>query len=659
MKRFRNLVLSFMTISIMLAGCGGPEEVTAVEETKTAVEMKVAQSASIKSELVYAGQVKPNETVNVTSKISGQVSNVNFDVGDTVKAGDVMFTLDQKDIQDQIKQLNAQLNVSNASVKSARTNLAHASGAQSETQELSLKTAVENAKDAKENAQVQLKNADVAIKNAQTNIEGSKTGIKNAENSIESSKISLESTGISLESSKISLENAEIGVDNAKIAIENAKIGVDNAKATLDKATEKYENMKVLYNAGTVTKNDFDSTELAYTQAQKGYEQAQKTSEQAQKGYEQAQKSYEQAQKSYEQAQKGYEQAQKAYEQTQNGLEKSQQAYEQTQNALEQAQNSKSQAEIGIKQAETAYNQAKDNHDIYVNKTTGENRETAQDGVNSAVASRESVQTQIDILQSTLKDTSVKAPISGVITTKNISKTNMVSAQSAPFVIVDMSKVTVDVNVSEKIINIIKQGDVVDVTIPTIGDTDMKGVVKTITPSADQTNTYPVKIEINNANGIIKPGMFAEIHFVESVKFDTIVVPRNTVLESAESKYVYVLENNKAVKRDVETGIDNGDEIEIVSGVSFGEAIIVKGQSYVNDGEEVNVVGSGSDSENTDENAQKENAQEETSQQENTQEENSQEESSQGNNGGENNIAAGLAAIADINKTDNAGGKEE
>ena len=581
MKRFRNLVLSFMTVSIMLVGCGGSEEAPPVEETKTAVEAKVAQSASIKSELVYAGQVKPNETVNVTSKISGQVSNVNFDVGDVVKAGDVMFTLDPKDIQDQIKQLNAQLNVSDAAVSSARTNLAHASGAQSETQELSLKTAVENAKEAKENAQVQLKNADVAIKNAQTNIEGSKTGIKNAQNSIETSKISLES--------------AEIGLESSKLSLDNAKIGVDNAKATLDNVTEKYENMKVLYSAGTVTKNDFDAAELAYTQAQKGYEQAQKS----------------------------YEQAQKAYEQTQNGLEQSQQAYEQTQNALEQAQNSKSQAEIGIKQAETAYNQAKDNHDIYVNKTTGENRETAQDGVNSAVASRQSVQTQINILQSTLKDTSVKAPISGVITTKNISKTNMVSAQSAPFVIVDMSKVTVDVNVSEKIINVVKQGDVVDVTIPTIGDTDIKGVIKSITPSADQTNTYPVKIEINNANGIIKPGMFAEIHFVESIKFDTIVVPRNTVLESAESKYVYVLENNKAVRRDVETGIDNGNEVEIVSGVSFGETIIVKGQSYVNDGEEVNVVGDGSGSsaleDSAEENTQKENTQEEVFSEENTQ----------------------------------------
>jgi len=506
MKYFRGLAASILIASTVITGCGGDEQAPVQEVSKTAVEAQVAEGASIKSELVYAGQVKPNDTVNVTSKISGQVSKVNYDVGDTVKAGDVMFTLDQKDIQDQIKQLQAQLNVSDASVRSAQTSLNHVDGAQNDSQVLSLKTAVENAEKEKENAAT-------------------------------------------------SYENAKIAIENSKIAVKTANDNLDNAKATLDNTTEKYNNMKVLYNAGTVTKTDFDATELAYTQAQKAYDTAQ------------------------------------------NSLANAQ-------NALTSAQNSLSQNENAIKKAETAYEQAKESYNIYVNKTTGENRETAQAGVNSAVASKQSIQTQISILQSTLSDTSVKAPISGVITSKNISETNMVSAQSAPFVIEDMSKVTVDVNVTEKLINVIRQGQEVDVTIPTIGDYAIKGRIKTITPSADNTKTYPVKIEIDNGNGTIKPGMFAEIHFVESRKDGTVVVPRNTVLENESEKYVYVIEDGKAVKKVVETGIDNGDEIEITSGISFGENIIVKGQSYVNDGEEVNIVGDGSGDDTGDANNQ-------------------------------------------------------
>lgn len=515
MKHFRILTASFLISSIIVSGitgCGGGEEAQApVEVKKTAVETQLAKSDTIKSELVYAGQVKPNETVNVTSKISGQVSKVNYDVGDKVNAGDVMFTLDPKDIQDQIRQLQAQLNVSNASVRSARTNLAHVDGAQSDSQTLTLSTAVQNAEKERENAATDY-------------------------------------------------ENAKISIENSKIAIETAKENVENAKATLDNATEKYNNMKILYDAGTITKSDFDAVELAYTQAQKAYATAQ------------------------------------------NSLANSQNALTTAQNALSQRENAKAKAE-------TAYNQAKENYDIYVGKTKGENRETAQAGVNSAVASSQSVQTQISILQSSLNDTAVKAPISGIITTKNISETNMVSAQSAPFVIVDMSKVTVDVNVSERLINVIKPGDTVNVTIPTIGDTIIQGRIKSITPSADNTKTYPVKIEIDNAAGSIKPGMFAEIHFVESQKDNTLVVPRNTVLENETEKYVYVIENDKAVKKVVETGIDNGDMIEISSGVSFGENIVIKGQSYLSDGDEVNIVGADgsntSGSDNQDSNASK------------------------------------------------------
>ena len=506
MKHFRILTASFLISSIIVSGitgCGGDGEMNAptAEVNKTAAEVQLAKSDTIKSELVYAGQVKPNETVNVTSKISGQVAKVNYDVGDKVNAGDIMFTLDPKDIQDQIKQLQAQLNVSNASVKSAQTNLAHVDGAQSDSQLLALSTAVTNAEKSRENAQTDY-------------------------------------------------ENAKITIENSKIAIETAKENVENAKASLDNVTERYNSMKLLYNAGTITKTDFDAIELSYTQAQKAYATAQ------------------------------------------NSLANSQNALTTAQNALTQRENAKATAE-------TAYNQAKKNYDIYVGKTKGENRETAQASVNSAVASSQSVQTQISILQSTLNDTAVKAPISGIITAKNISETNMVSAQSAPFVIVDMSKVTVDVNVSERLINVIKQGDTVDVTIPTIGDVKIQGRIKSITPSADNTKTYPVKIEIDNSAGNIKPGMFAEIHFVESQKDNTLVVPRNTVLENENEKYVYVVEDGKAVKKTVETGIDNGDKIEITKGVSFGESIVVKGQSYLTDGEEVNIVGGdGSDSDN-------------------------------------------------------------
>ncbi len=477
-KRLKNLILPLTIISILFSGCGKKEEVVQ-EENKTPVEVQQMSVSSIKKELVYAGQVKPNDTVNVTSKLSGLVESVKYDVGDYVNEGDILFTLDKKDIQDQIKQLEASLKVSDASVASARTGLSQVSdGGQ-----------------------------------------------------IESSRLSLQS---GVDSSQKAVENSQKAVENSQKAVENSKIQLDNAKSTLDDTEKKYNDTKKLYDAGVVARSDFESIELAYNQSKNAYEQTQL-------------------------------------------------AYEQTQLNFEQAQ-------IAYDQAVEAYNNAQKSLDIFDNKTTSDNIETAQAGVNTALASRDSVLTQLQIAKSTLNDTSVKAPISGYISEKNISETNMVSAQSAPYTIVDMSKVTVEVNVSEKIINLIDIGESVDVVIPTIGNKTLTGVIKTISPSADSTNIYPVKIEIENSDSSIKSGMFAEIHFVESQSDNAFVVPRNTVLENDTDKYVFVVEDNKAVKKVVETGIDNGEDIQIVSGVTGGDNVIVNGQDYVIDGEEVKVI---------------------------------------------------------------------
>ncbi len=198
--------------------------------------------------------------------------------------------------------------------------------------------------------------------------------------------------------------------------------------------------------------------------------------------------------------------------------------------------------------------------------------------------------TQLDIARKSLNDTSVVSPITGTISQKNINETNMVSAQSVPFVIVDDSVMKVNVNVSENIINSISLGDEVMVNISAYSQEPVKGKISNITPAADTTGTYPVKIEIQNAEGKIKGGMKAELSFISDKSSGNIVVPLDTVLTNQTSSYVYVVENGKAVKKEVTTGVENGTEIEILSGVNVGENIIVKGQNYVNDGVGVKVV---------------------------------------------------------------------
>lgn len=481
MKLKRKVAFSLVIATMALSACGKKEEsAPVVEENYTPVQTEAISLGSISRNLAYQGYVEANQTVNVTSKLSGIVENVYFDEGDYVEKGQVLFTIDKKDILDNISSLEASLKIGEQSVVSAQSGLNQASdGGQTKTSKLQLENSVKTA--------------------------------------------------------EINLENAKTSLETAEKSVENAKTSLETAKASFANTEKKYNDTKTLYEAGIVAKSDFDSIELAYTQAKNALSQAEV--------------------------------------------------------GVTQAENQKTQSEKSVANAQNTLTQAQDSLEIFNNNTTEDSKENAQNSVNTAIASKNATQTQLDIAKSNLSDTTVKAPISGYITKRNIEPSNMVSSQAEPFTIADVSTVTVNVNVSEKIINTINVGDSVGVAIDALENKDIVGKVKTVSPVADSTNTYPVKIEIENADGAIKAGMFAKVNFVEVKNDDAVVLPVDVVLETGGKKYVYSIDNeNKAYKIEVETGLDNGTDVQITKGLKVGDTVIVSGQNYVEDGTLVKVV---------------------------------------------------------------------
>ena len=123
-----------------------------------------------------------------------------------------------------------------------------------------------------------------------------------------------------------------------------------------------------------------------------------------------------------------------------------------------------------------------------------------------------------------------------------------------------------------------------------VSELPLEGVVSTVSPAAGQTGMYTVKIELDNAKGLIKSGMMAEVNFTAEKAEDTIVLPRNAVITKEDETYVYVVKGGTAKKVAVELGIEAADTIEIKKGLKKGDDVVTKGQTYISDGEEVNVV---------------------------------------------------------------------
>jgi len=189
---------------------------------------------------------------------------------------------------------------------------------------------------------------------------------------------------------------------------------------------------------------------------------------------------------------------------------------------------------------------------------------------------------------------SAKAPISGYVSAVNLTVGTYAMAGIVAVTISDISELEINSAVSEYLIGSIKEGDVVKVSVKSASDKPFKGVITSVgkSPSAG-TLTYPIKISIDS--NLIKAGMFAEVQLSSASKEGVLTIPSDAVLIKSGKSIAVVLTEDKVSYREVSTGIDNGEYVEIISGLTEGETIVVKGQNYVSDGETVKVVGGETD----------------------------------------------------------------
>lgn len=210
--------------------------------------------------------------------------------------------------------------------------------------------------------------------------------------------------------------------------------------------------------------------------------------------------------------------------------------------------------------------------------------ELAQLSLQDAENAYKVAKTQLSMNRKTLQDASVKSPIKGVVLESNVNENAFLSAGTIAYVIIDLDVINIEVNVTEDIINTIRLGDSVDVKIASVSEEYFKGNVVSISPGANSDGTFKARIEVQNEDGTLKSGMFAEVSFVKQTLENIISIPVNSVITEKSENFVYIVENGAAKKILVELGFDHGDYIEIASGLEENMSVITKGQHYVEDG---------------------------------------------------------------------------
>ncbi len=220
---------------------------------------------------------------------------------------------------------------------------------------------------------------------------------------------------------------------------------------------------------------------------------------------------------------------------------------------------------------------AKETLDLTINVTNKQSTTVAGANVESAKAA-------LDIASHNLANTTITAPISGYVASKNIQKGQMVSPGVEIFSIKNTSNVEAEFSVTESVIPYVSVGTPAVVSVKSAGIDAVAATVSSVNQTKNaQTGMYKVKVSIANDDSLLKVGMFADISLALQSMDDVIKIPLEATLQEGEIMYVYVTDGNTATRQDIATGVSDGENIEVTAGLSAGDTIVVKGKDYLSE----------------------------------------------------------------------------
>ena len=188
----------------------------------------------------------------------------------------------------------------------------------------------------------------------------------------------------------------------------------------------------------------------------------------------------------------------------------------------------------------------------------------------------------------------VRAPITGIVTEKNVEAGDVVGQQTTRlFTLADISIMVVRVHISEMDVVAVSPGDNVQVALDAFPGRPLTGRVRRVFPSADPTSRLvPVEVAITGPDArIARPGFLARATFALGEKVNVRLVPASAIVKDASgSEALYVVENERAARRLVRTGVISQGRVEIMDGVDAGELVVVTGANQLRDGMAVRIV---------------------------------------------------------------------
>lgn len=175
-----------------------------------------------------------------------------------------------------------------------------------------------------------------------------------------------------------------------------------------------------------------------------------------------------------------------------------------------------------------------------------------------------------------------------MVTARGINPGELAGTSSVIISVANLDKVYAVITVGEEVINKLQEGSQVPVMVAAVADQPLTGTITNIAQaSSPTTKGYQVKIQLENADHHLKPGMFCEAKLGVGSSQMLLTVPKTSVFSEDGKDFVWVVKDGSAHKQEVVVGLVDPVKAVIREGVTEGQEVVATGADFLKEGSKV------------------------------------------------------------------------
>lgn len=219
--------------------------------------------------------------------------------------------------------------------------------------------------------------------------------------------------------------------------------------------------------------------------------------------------------------------------------------------------------------------------------------DSTQGNYQVAAAKLKAAQAGVQVAAKLMRDTALVAPMNGIVSARNAQRGERVGVDTRVVTVVDVSRLELSAALPASEIAAVQVGQEVEFRVSGFDDRIFRGRIDRINPTASAgSRSIELYGVIDNRDGLLRGGMFAEGRLIVGRRDEALVVPAAAVREERGERFVYLLDNGRLARRGVTLGIHAGDEVQVLSGLQAGERVVRHNLGTLTEGAQVRIVSS-------------------------------------------------------------------